>query len=65
MVQPYTRTVTVEQDGKAFRAQGPLYRYLLPDRLDVGQHEVTRKLGIYQAQILSNSAPSPGDCLPG
>ncbi|WP_324041468.1 cell envelope integrity protein CreD [Aeromonas caviae] len=53
LVQPYTRTVTVEQDGKHFERKEQVYRYLLPKRLDVrASMEVTpRKLGIYQAQI--------------
>ena len=53
VVQPYTRTVTVEQDGKRFERKLQLYRYLLPEQLDVrASMEVTpRKLGIYQAQV--------------
>ena len=53
VVQPYTRTVTVEQDGKRFERKLPLYRYLLPEQLDVqASMEVTpRKLGIYQTQV--------------
>ena len=53
LVQPYTRAITVEQDGKHFVRKEQVYRYLLPDRLDVrASMEVTpRKLGIYQAQI--------------
>ncbi|MNU53143.1 Inner membrane protein CreD [compost metagenome] len=53
LVQPYTRAVTVEQDGKRFVREERVYRYLLPDRLDVrASMEVTpRKLGIYQAQV--------------
>lgn len=53
LVQPYTRAVTVEQDGKHFVRKEQVYRYLLPQRLDVrASMEVTpRKLGIYQAQI--------------
>ncbi|MFA7261262.1 MAG: inner membrane CreD family protein, partial [Aeromonas bestiarum] len=46
VVQPYTRTVTVEQDGKRFERKLQLYRYLLPEQLDVrASMEVTpRKL---------------------
>ncbi|PTT48103.1 cell envelope integrity protein CreD [Aeromonas sp. HMWF016] len=53
IVQPYTRSVTVEQDGKRFVRQEQTYRYLLPEQLDVqATMEVTpRKLGIYQAQV--------------
>ncbi|WP_421248625.1 cell envelope integrity protein CreD [Aeromonas jandaei] len=53
IVQPYTRPVTVEQDGKRFVRQEQIYRYLLPEQLDVqATMEVTpRKLGIYQAQV--------------
>ncbi|MFM5593300.1 cell envelope integrity protein CreD [Aeromonas veronii] len=53
IVQPYTRSVTVEQDGKRFVRQEQTYRYLLPEQLDVQAiMEVTpRKLGIYQAQV--------------
>ncbi|MBL0612106.1 cell envelope integrity protein CreD [Aeromonas jandaei] len=53
IVQPYTRSVTVEQDGKRFVHQEQTYRYLLPEQLDVqATMEVTpRKLGIYQAQV--------------
>ncbi|MBL0547234.1 cell envelope integrity protein CreD [Aeromonas jandaei] len=53
IVQPYTRSVTVEQDGKRFVRQEQTYRYLLPEQLDVqSTMEVTpRKLGIYQAQV--------------
>lgn len=53
LVQPYTRAITVEQDGKHFVRKEQVYRYLLPQRLDVrASMEVTpRKLGIYQAQI--------------
>ena len=53
LVQPYTRVVTVEQDGKRFERKLQLYRYLLPEQLDVrASMEVTpRKLGIYQAQV--------------
>ncbi|MBL0435464.1 cell envelope integrity protein CreD [Aeromonas hydrophila] len=53
VVQPYTRTVTVEQDGKRFERKLQLYRYLLPEQLDVrASMQVTpRKLGIYQAQV--------------
>ncbi|MFQ2150798.1 cell envelope integrity protein CreD [Aeromonas jandaei] len=53
IVQPYTRSVTVEQDGKRFVRQEQIYRYLLPEQLDVqATMEVTpRKLGIYQAQV--------------
>ncbi|WP_421276577.1 cell envelope integrity protein CreD [Aeromonas veronii] len=53
IVQPYTRSVTVEQEGKRFVRQEQIYRYLLPEQLDVqATMEVTqRKLGIYQAQV--------------
>ncbi|MFZ3402477.1 cell envelope integrity protein CreD [Aeromonas salmonicida] len=53
VVQPYTRTVIMEQDGKRFERKLQLYRYLLPEQLDVrASMEVTpRKLGIYQAQV--------------
>lgn len=53
IVQPYSRSVTVEQDGKRFVRQEQTYRYLLPEQLDVqATMEVTpRKLGIYQAQV--------------
>lgn len=53
IVQPYTRSVTVEQEGKRFVRQEQIYRYLLPEQLDVQAiMEVTpRKLGIYQAQV--------------
>ena len=53
IVQPYTRSVTVEQDGKRFVRQEQTYRYLLPEQLDIKANmEVTpRKLGIYQAQV--------------
>ncbi|HHQ5455097.1 TPA: cell envelope integrity protein CreD [Aeromonas veronii] len=53
IVQPYTRSVTVEQDGKRFVRQEQTYRYLQPEQLDVqATMEVTpRKLGIYQAQV--------------
>ncbi|MBL0624158.1 cell envelope integrity protein CreD [Aeromonas veronii] len=53
IVQPYTRSVTVEQDGKRFVRQEQTYRYQLPEQLDVqATMEVTpRKLGIYQAQV--------------
>lgn len=53
IVQPYTRSVTVEQDGKRFVRQEQTYRYLLPEQLDMqATMEVTpRKLGIYQAQV--------------
>ena len=53
IVQPYTRSVTVEQEGKRFVRQEQTYRYLLPEQLDVqATMEVTpRKLGIYQAQV--------------
>ncbi|MFM5296092.1 cell envelope integrity protein CreD [Aeromonas veronii] len=53
IVQPYTRSVTVEQDGKRFVRQEQTYHYLLPEQLDVqATMEVTpRKLGIYQAQV--------------
>ncbi|UUM68885.1 cell envelope integrity protein CreD [Aeromonas veronii] len=53
IVQPYTRSVTVEQEGKRFIRQEQIYRYLLPEQLDVqATMEVTpRKLGIYQAQV--------------
>ncbi|MEM0552467.1 MULTISPECIES: cell envelope integrity protein CreD [Aeromonas] len=53
IVQPYTRLMTVEQDGKRFVRQEQTYRYLLPEQLDVqATMEVTpRKLGIYQAQV--------------
>ncbi len=61
LVQPYTRAVTVEQDGKRFVREERVYRYLLPDRLDVrASMEVTpRKLGIYQAQVCTAASPSP------
>lgn len=67
LVQPYTRAVTVEQDGKSFERKLQLYRYLLPEQLDVqASMEVTpRKLGIYQAQVyhtrLSLSGRLPAD----
>lgn len=67
LVQPYTRAVTVEQDGKRFERKLQLYRYLLPEQLDVqASMEVTpRKLGIYQAQVyhtrLSLSGRLPAD----
>ncbi|MFQ1658812.1 cell envelope integrity protein CreD [Aeromonas veronii] len=53
IVQPYTRSVTVEQEGKRFVRQEQIYRYLLPELLDIKANmEVTpRKLGIYQAQV--------------
>ncbi|MEN3762387.1 cell envelope integrity protein CreD [Aeromonas veronii] len=53
LVQPYTRSVTVEQEGKRFVRQEQIYRYLLPEQLDIKANmEVTpRKLGIYQAQV--------------
>ncbi|MGY3945082.1 cell envelope integrity protein CreD [Aeromonas tecta] len=53
LVQPYTRAVTVEQDGKHFVRQERVYRYLLPDQLDVraNMEIAPRKLGIYQAQV--------------
>lgn len=53
VVQPYTRTVIMEQDGKRFERKLQLYRYQLPEQLDVrASMEVTpRKLGIYQAQV--------------
>ncbi|MGY6040289.1 cell envelope integrity protein CreD [Aeromonas sp. AE23HZ002T15] len=53
LVQPYTRTVTIEQDGKRFVRTEQVYRYLLPEQLEVrASMEVTpRKLGIYQAQV--------------
>lgn len=53
IVQPYTRSVTVEQEGKRFVRQEQIYRYLLPEQLDIKANmEVTpRKLGIYQAQV--------------
>ncbi|MEZ7011721.1 cell envelope integrity protein CreD [Aeromonas sp. S13(2024)] len=53
IVQPYTRSVTVEQEGKRFVRQEQIYRYLLPEQLDIRANmEVTpRKLGIYQAQV--------------
>ncbi|MEN9584022.1 MAG: hypothetical protein RLZZ616_1028, partial [Pseudomonadota bacterium] len=53
VVQPYTRIVTVEQDGKRFERKQQIYRYLLPEQLEVRANmEVTpRKLGIYQAQV--------------
>ncbi|HHQ4541557.1 TPA: cell envelope integrity protein CreD [Aeromonas veronii] len=53
IVQPYTRSVTVEQEGKRFVRQEQVYRYLLPEQLDIKANmEVTpRKLGIYQAQV--------------
>ena len=39
LVQPYTRSVTVEQEGKRFVRQEQVYRYLLPEQLDMqGQH---------------------------
>lgn len=53
LVQPYTRAITVEQDGKRFVRTEQLYRYLLPTQLAVrAKMDVTpRKLGIYQAQV--------------
>ncbi|WP_421190678.1 cell envelope integrity protein CreD [Aeromonas enteropelogenes] len=53
LVQPYTRTVTVEQDGKRFKRTEQLYRYQLPEQLNVqaGMAVTPRKLGIYQAQV--------------
>ncbi|MBR7631150.1 cell envelope integrity protein CreD [Aeromonas popoffii] len=53
IVQPYTRSVTVEQEGKRFVRQEQIYRYLLPEQLDIKANmEVTpHKLGIYQAQV--------------
>ena len=53
LVQPYTRTVTIEQDGKRFVRTEQVYRYLLPEQLEVrASMEVTpHKLGIYQAQV--------------
>ncbi|HHQ4784579.1 TPA: inner membrane CreD family protein, partial [Aeromonas veronii] len=53
IVQPYTRSLTVEQEGKRFVRQEQIYRYLLPEQLDIRANmEVTpRKLGIYQAQV--------------
>ncbi|KXU79408.1 cell envelope integrity protein CreD [Aeromonas enteropelogenes] len=53
LVQPYTRTVTVEQDGKRFERTEQLYRYRLPEQLNVqaGMVVTPRKLGIYQAQV--------------
>ncbi|WP_349920420.1 cell envelope integrity protein CreD [Aeromonas veronii] len=67
LVQPYTRSVTVEQDGKRFVRTEQVYRYLLPEQLEVrASMEVTpRKLGIYQAQVyqtrLSLSGNLPTD----
>ncbi|WP_323065349.1 cell envelope integrity protein CreD [Aeromonas jandaei] len=65
IVQPYTRSVTVEQDGKRFVRQEQTYRYLLPEQLDVqATMEVTpRKLGIYQAQVYQTRLSLSG-CLP-
>jgi inner membrane protein len=53
LVQPYSRAVTVEQDGKRFVRQERLYRYLLPEQLEMRASMVVtpRKLGIYQAQL--------------
>jgi len=53
IVQPYTRSITVEQEGKRFVRQEQIYRYLLPEQLEIKANmEVTpRKLSIYQAQV--------------
>ncbi|MCS3457042.1 inner membrane protein [Aeromonas sp. BIGb0405] len=62
LVQPYSRAVTVEQDGKRFVRQERLYRYLLPEQLDMRANMVVtpRKLGIYQAQIYHSTITLSG-----
>lgn len=53
LVQPYIQTLVEEVDGKTISREQKVYRYVLPEKLDIqaNMQVTTRKLSIYQAQI--------------
>lgn len=53
LVQPYVQTLVEEVDGKTISREQKVYRYVLPEKLDIqaNMQVTTRKLSIYQAQV--------------
>jgi inner membrane protein len=63
LVQPYTQTLVEEVDGKTISRAQKVYRYVLPEKLDIqaNMQVTTRKLSIYQAQVYTTRLTITGN----